>query len=43
MLWITSSAKADPVPKTKNEISGSKNIVGVATQMIANALMNVSF
>lgn len=42
MLWITASAKADPVPNQslKNEISSSKNIVGVATQIITNALMN---
>lgn len=43
MLWIAGSAKADPVPSHTNEIPGSRNIVGVATQIITNALMNVSF
>lgn len=43
MLWITATAKAGPAKTShlKNEVSSSKNIVGVATQIITNALINV--
>lgn len=41
MLWITASAKAHPDPSSKNEVSSSKNIVGVASQIITNALIQV--
>jgi hypothetical protein len=43
LLWITASAKAMPDPEIKNELSSSKNLVGVATQVITNAMFNVSF
>lgn len=42
MLWITASAKALPDPSSKNELASSKNYVGVATQIITNALIQVS-
>jgi hypothetical protein len=41
MLWITASAKALPDPSSKNELTSSKNIVGVASQIITNALLQV--
>ncbi|CRK89704.1 CLUMA_CG003436, isoform A [Clunio marinus] len=39
LLWITATAKALPDPTSKNEVTSSKNIVGVASQIISNALM----
>lgn len=41
LLWITSSAEAMPDPGLKNEVSSSKNYVGIATQVISNAMFNV--
>jgi hypothetical protein len=41
MLWITASAKALPDPTSKNELTSSKNIVGIASQIITNALLQV--
>lgn len=41
MLWITGTAKALPDPSSLNELSGSKNIVGISSQIITNALIAV--
>lgn len=44
LLWITSDAAVDTFPDSfsKNEISSSKNLVGVSSQIIANVLIQVS-
>lgn len=39
MLWITASAKALPDPSSKNEVSSSKSVVGISSQIITNALL----
>lgn len=42
MLWITATAKALPDPSSINEVTSTKNIVGISSQIITNALISVS-
>jgi hypothetical protein len=43
LLWIVSDAAVDAFPDifSKNELSSSKNLVGISSQIITNALIQV--